>query len=101
MNNKAQDMIDNTSDLTKETASLFSWSENYEYPSPATLFLDLIGYSDEHFGEPMYDLSKALGYLEIAMLADAMKEYAENPQQVSAFVETLLASDDEDEQGDA
>ena len=26
-------------------ADLFSWSQNYDFPSPASLFLDLIGYS--------------------------------------------------------
>ena len=30
---------------------LFSWSVNCNYPTPATLFLDLIGYSEEQFGE--------------------------------------------------
>jgi hypothetical protein len=54
------------------------------------VFLDLIGYSDNHFGEPLVkDASKVLGYLEIDYLGDALKEYAKNPDDVLKWIEQL------------
>lgn len=70
----------------EETTALFSWSRNYKYPSPATLFLGLIGWED------MENLPQgvALGYLELDYLGDALKEYANNPQTVSDAIAEML-----------
>jgi hypothetical protein len=109
MTAKQQNMIDNTpvfngqtTSYVQGTADLFRWSENYDYPTPANLYLDLIGWSDENMGQTLYDLAKPLGYLEISMLADALKEYASNPVDVLAWVNTFmddgsLNDQDEDE----
>lgn len=93
MNTVQYELLDNAPERVEETAELFRWSENYNYPSPGSLFLDLIGYSDMEFGTPMFDLNECpskLGYLELGMLSDALKEYAENPQFVYAWVEELM-----------
>ena len=57
---------------------LYQWSTNYEAGrTPFTLFIDLIGYTQEQFGEALYNLDNPqLGYLELDYLGDALKEYA-------------------------
>ena len=88
------DLIENPPSCAESVARLWSWSENYDYPTPATLFLDLIGYSEEEIGEPLCDLRKIrLGYLEIDMLADALKEYADRPQDVYDYTHKLATAD--------
>lgn len=77
-------------------ARLFSWSANYDHPTPAALFLDIIGYSDEQFGEPLFDLSQItgrFGYVEIGMLAKALDEYSDRPGDVMEYVEQYLAAE--------
>lgn len=70
----------------EETTALFEWSRNFNYPSPATLFLGLIGW------EGMEELPQgvALGYMELDYLGDALKEYACNPYGVSDAITELL-----------
>jgi hypothetical protein len=66
---------------------------NYEYPSPASLFLDLIGWSEEELGERLTrDNMPSLGYLELDYLGDALKEYATRPGDVMAYVSNLIAN---------
>jgi hypothetical protein len=82
----------------KETCDLFRWSVNYDHPTPAALFLDIIGYSDEEYGEPMFSLKdcpERFGYMEIGMLADALKEYADDPTRVMEYVKEYLAAESE------
>jgi len=72
-------------------ARLWSWSENYQYPSPATLFLDLIGYSEEEFGERLCtDKTPAIGYLEAGMLGEALTAFSDRPSQVCDYIRALL-----------
>ena len=80
----------------EHVADLWHWSTNYDAgKGPFTLFLDLIGWSEENIGEPLYSLKGAsLGYLELAKLAAALNEYTINPQEVSAWVETLMQFDE-------
>lgn len=78
--------------------SLYSWSSNHEGLAPFRKFLDLIGYTEEEFGEPLGDWkepSSALGYREIGLLADALTEYANRPQDVEQFVKELLLVESE------
>lgn len=92
------ELLENPPELAQAVAQLWSSSSNYDYPSPATLFLDLIGYSIEHTGEPFTTMKQVagsglLGYLEIDMIADALKEYAHRPLIVTAFVDDLLSAE--------
>lgn len=78
-----------------DVADLYHWSTNYDAgKGPFTLFLDLIGYSDEHLGEPLYNLRDAsLGYVELDKLADALKQYADRPGDVREFVDALIEAE--------
>lgn len=72
----------------EETTALFEWSRNYNYPTPATLFLGLIGYEDIDLVQGV-----ALGYMELDYLGDALKEYASNPQTVSDAIAEMLEAE--------
>jgi hypothetical protein len=65
--------------------------------TPYHIFLDLIGYSDEHYGESLYkgEPRAVLGYVELDYLADALKEYATNPQCVSDYIDLIDNADRE------
>ena len=88
----------------KDTAALMEWSLNYDFPSPMSLFLDMIGYSEEELGERLCaDKWPGLGYLELDYLADALKEYAHRPLDVYALAERLVNEEtleDSDLEGD-
>ena len=80
------------------TAEFLDWGlgGNYDTPSPVYLFLDIIGYSEEHFGEPQFDLTKVserFGYMEMGQLAKALDEYSDRPTDVMAFVEKRMGQD--------
>ncbi len=88
-----EELLDNPDERFSGIARLWSWSSNYDYPSPATVFLDLIGYSMEEFGEPLTTMDKAisvLGYLELGMLAEALDEYSDRPSSALHFVTEIL-----------
>lgn len=79
----------------EETTALFEWSRNYDAgKNPATVFLGLIGYGEEEYGEAIQiPQGVALGYLELDYLADALKEYASNPQTVNDAIAELLEAE--------
>jgi hypothetical protein len=74
---------------------LYSWSLNYDAgKGPFTLFLDLIGYSFEEFGDTLYQLTESsLGYVELGKLALALTEYADRPSDVHTFITTLIEAE--------
>jgi len=97
--NRYYQLIEEAPAHLESTAQLFRWSENFDCQrGPATLFLDLIGYSANEFGQALYELSEQyhLGYMELDYLADALKEYASTPDAVYEFVEELIAAENED-----
>jgi hypothetical protein len=100
-NQKFFDLCDTAPDYAEETAHLFSWCEgNYDFPAPSSLFLDLIGYSEEEHGKPLVISAgkfPALGYLELDLIAKALTEYASRPEDVYGFIETLMNSYNEEE----
>ena len=61
---------------------LFDWSTNFKAgKNPYCLFLDLIGYSDAHYGIRCYNgdnLHEHLGYKEMCMLGEALKTFESN-----------------------
>lgn len=70
---------------------LWDWSTNYQFPTPASLFLDLIGYSADEFGAPLCSNgAPILGYLEHHLLAWALLAYAHRPDDVLERVGELL-----------
>lgn len=94
MNDTYRKLIDEAPQRFENIAYLWEWSQNHEYPTPATLFLDLIGYTLEEHGELLIgDMSKVinrLGYLELSMLGQAMDEYATRPNDATEFISALL-----------
>lgn len=78
-----------------EITALYNWSLNYEAgQGPITVFLDLIGYSQEELGVCLYDLNKPLlGYLELDYLGDALKEYANKGESAYNFVISLIEAE--------
>ena len=100
---KFYDLCDNAPKYAEDTAHLMSWCEgNYNFPAPSSLFLDLIGYSEEQHGENLCaQKMPSLGYLEIDLLAKALTEYATRPNEVSQFVNGLMSAylnEEEDEE---
>lgn len=87
-------------------ARLYNWSTNYDAgKGPFTLFLDLIGWSEDNVGEPLYNMrDSSLGYLELGYLAAALDTYSDNPSDVAAYVEHLMSAefndDDDSEESD-
>ena len=101
MNDTFRKLIDEAPSYADKVATLWDHSsQGYEYPTPATLFLDLIGYSLEEHGElfvsDMKTVINKLGYLELSMLGEALDEYATRPLDVIQFVEKLLAAETEE-----
>lgn len=78
-------------------ADLFHWSTNYDPGrGPSTLFLDLIGYSADEYGEALYRAEHGdygLGYVECGKLAAALTEYADRPGDVRDFVSALIEAE--------
>lgn len=86
-------LLDNPPKEFEGIARLWVWSSNFDYPSPATVFIDLIGYSDNEYGVVMTTMKQAvrcLGYMEIGMLADALNEYAERPNDARDYIRAIL-----------
>ena len=89
------DLLESPKPSQEHTAGLISWSMNYDLKSTGTpylLFLDLIGYSEENYGQTMFNpanIQKVMGFMELDYLADALKEYAENPESVLYFIQEI------------
>jgi hypothetical protein len=78
--------------------SLYSFSSNHKGFAPFRKFLDLIGYTEEEFGTPLGDWkepSSSFGYMELGLLADALTEYANRPNDVTDFLKELLSVEGE------
>jgi hypothetical protein len=99
-NPKFWQLLETPPDYAEHTNALYQWSLNYDTgKGPITLFLDMIGYSADQYGTPLFDLSevhRSLGYLELDYLGDALKEYADRPGDVMAWLEQLLAAESSD-----
>jgi hypothetical protein len=90
------EFTENAPGYAENTADLWHWSTNYAAgQGPITLFLDLIGYTEEEYGERMYNfMDNSLGYVELSKLADALREYADRPTEVMEWVRELLSYED-------
>jgi hypothetical protein len=77
---------------------LYNWGTNYDYEqNPFTFFLDLIGFSEENYGQKLAQKA-VLGYVELDYIADALKEFVIRPSDAETFIQALL--DSEIEEGD-
>jgi len=106
------ELLDNAPEYAEDVASLYDWSTNYDTGNgPFSLFLDMIGWSDDELGTVIYgptihwaeqaarnltSWNANLGYVELSKLADALKEYVYRPQDVRAYVDQLMTAESED-----
>lgn len=90
-----EQVLEEGEDRFSEIVALYNWSMNYNAgEGPMTLFLDLIGYSQEEIGEPLYNLAKPLlGYLELDYLGDALKQYASIGSDAYDFVVRIIEAE--------
>ena len=72
--------------------NLWQWSMNFHFPSPFSVFLDLVGYSEEEFGESLVkdNISSVLGYKELDLLGLALQEFSEDPNRAEDYIRYLL-----------
>lgn len=100
MNDKWRELIDNPPKGLDAIADLFDLSTNHEYPTPATLFIDLIGLTTEEHGEVLVkDITVyvgKLGYLELGRLGQALDDYTDRPQDGFQYVSDILEAERED-----
>ena len=84
------DYLERENPHAQHTQALYAWGLNCERnDNPFLVFLDLIGWSEEHYGEQLTNTTR-LGYLELDYLADALKEYTHDPRRVGAWVDGLM-----------
>ena len=79
--------------------NLYQWSSNFPHQSnPFQLYLDMIGWSYETLGENLTEEvdSSILGYKEIGLLAEALTDYSNHPQEVTEYVQFLMDCELED-----
>lgn len=73
---------------------LYSWSTNYDYKTnPFAGFLDLIGYSDDNFGERLVP-GLVYDFVSLDLLAEALKEFTHAPYDAEALINELLESEE-------
>lgn len=92
------ELLETAPEHLEPIASLISWSANYDWRTgtPYGVFLDLIGYSKDEFGQQLVeDPSQVLGYLEIGYLADALTAYSNRPHDVLEFIQNILTAETE------
>lgn len=88
----------NSEQILNETAlvgiaRLYSWSTNYEYKTnPFAGFLDVIGYSVEELDTKLVPDIK-FDYYSLDLLADAIKEYINNPHEATNLINQLIESE--------
>lgn len=79
-----------------ETQALYEWSRNCNREgNPFTMFLDLIGWTAENYGEGqrLAPVESSYGYVELGYLADALTEYADQPHHVTAWIDELMTKE--------
>lgn len=72
---------------------LYQWSQNYEFPSPMSYFLDLIGYSKNEFDDTLGDwqnVTDKINLWELAYIADALLEYTKNSEPAYEAIKELV-----------
>ena len=90
------DYLERDNQYAQETQQLYSWGLNCERTSnPFLVFLDLIGWSMDNYGDFLTMNGgitgfSHLGYMELDYLANALKEYADDPERVRSWVDGLM-----------
>lgn len=89
------DLLEDAPSYAEGVAELYSWSLNYNYQegTPYFAFLDLIGYSEEHFGQIYCVDGFTIDYASTESFAKALNEWGDRPQDVIDFIEKLESAD--------
>lgn len=95
MKSKVRDVwefLEQPNEVAPEAQALYSWGLNCDRAAnPWNLYLDLIGWSDDNYGEKICQTVPDLGYVELCYLADALNEYATvRPDDVRGWVDELM-----------
>ena len=97
---KLQELLDNPEHPANEAiARLYEWSTNFQFPTPYSLFLDLIGYSKDELD---YNLvtdpsSLVMGYLELSLLGEALSvvgQYGESAYDYAVAIVNAEVGED-------
>jgi hypothetical protein len=81
--------LDIAGDALADIVHLWHWSLNYEHgKSPWGTFLNLIGYSEENWGE-LIDAPRRVDYATADKLADALKLWAIRPGDVDDVIQAI------------
>lgn len=82
------ELLDTAPDYLAPIVDLIRWASNESHATGTTYlaFLDLIGYTREHFGDTLNAPEWQPGYLEADYLADALKLWATRPVDVEEFL---------------
>jgi len=86
-----------TATATEAVEALADWSTNCEHPTPFALFLDLIGWSEDNYGERIctdkgsgLHVQPGIGYIEASKLAAALEAWSDRPREVEAAVADII-----------
>ena len=78
----------------RELAFFSASNQNVKRGTTFGVFLDLIGWSEEKYGQSLVsNPSGLIGYVEADLLADALKDWSNRPLDVEAWVDKFLAVD--------
>lgn len=82
------ELLDTAPEKLAPIVALIRWASNEGFSRGTTYlaFIDLIGYTREHFGDTLNPATWSPGYLEADYLADALKCWADRPQDVEDFL---------------
>lgn len=72
---------------------LYEWSQNYDFPSPMSYFLDIIGYSENEFNDTLGDwkqVNKHINLWELDFIAKAILEYSNNSEDAYEVIKELV-----------
>lgn len=90
-----EQLLDNPPRRGTPIATLVNWSYNEDYRAGTAWleFLDLIGISAKHYGEHLNRPGYRPGYLEGDYLADALKAWANYPQEIEQYALAIMDAD--------
>ena len=85
--------------LASSIEELYDWSLNFsDHNNPWSIFCDLIGYSQDAYGQALSDSSKYddfLGYIELCKLANALSLFENHGHhQICQWIEMMHTSRD-------
>ena len=89
------EVIANAPEWAQPIAELVDWSLNYDHKTgtPYWAFLDIIGYSDEEYGEKLNPEHFSLDYASADAFADSLKLWAIRPDDVYDFITKVQNAD--------